>query len=102
MRMPGDRPPPFINGSVLYYGALADALRLKIPRPPDFKDPWHNPDAANVWEARFERGYEDLVSADNSKAQVALTWDYAQWFGSTSMGASWNQDHDVDSVLGNW
>ena len=50
----------------------------------------------------IERGYEDLVAADNSKAQVSLTWDFAAMFGSFSMGASWEQTHDYDAVMGNY
>jgi hypothetical protein len=102
MRSPGDRPPPFINGAVLFYGALADALRLKIPRPPDYKDPWYNPEMADVMEARFERGVTDLIQADNSKAQVDLTWDYSRIMGYGGWGSTYMLSHDLDAIFENY
>lgn len=98
MVSPGDRPPLFINPTVIYHGALADALRMKIPTPPRMEDPWYDPRAAEVYEEKFERGCGDLVNADNSKAQRDYEWDFDA-FGIG--GSTWNQDHAVDSS-GDW
>lgn len=94
MVAPGDRPPPFINPTVLIHGALADAYRVKIPRPPKFDDPWFNPKAADDYEKKFEMGVADMINADNSKAQTDLTWDFDA-FGIS--GANYNIDHAVDA-----
>jgi hypothetical protein len=98
MRLPGDRPPPFINPTVIIHGALADAFRMKMPRPPKFDDPWFNPKAADDYEKKFEMGVQDLINADNSKAQTDFTWDFDAWGIS---GASYAQDHAM-TQNGEW
>lgn len=97
--LPGDRPPYFLNPSVIIYGALADAFRMKFPQPPKFDDPWYNPKAADDYEARFERGIADLINADNSKAQTDMTWDFDAWGIG---GANWDQTHAVSATDGSW
>jgi len=99
MSLPSDYPPPFINPSVIIYGALADAFRTPMPRPPDYNDHGLSPDAANSYEALFERGVNDLIEADEMRYQTAFSYDYAQLFG-LSMGANWEQAHSIDAVLG--
>jgi hypothetical protein len=108
MRFPGDRPPPFINPSTLVHGAMADVLRLKIPIPnlsgargEAMVDPYFNPDAANIYEARFEKGYGDAVDADNHLAQTALSWDFRRAVGF-GFGANWEQSHDISSIMQNY
>lgn len=100
MRVPGDRPPPFINPSTIIYGALADAYRTPIPVGPDMKDPWMNLQVAQTYEQKFEMGYADAITADNSLYQAAFTWDYAQLWGIG--GANYWQAHDADSMAGNY
>jgi hypothetical protein len=98
MLAPGDRPPYFINPTVLIHGALADAFRIKFPQPPKFDDPWYNPQAAEDYEKKFEMGVNDLINADNSKAQRDYEWDFGAYGQS---GANWNQNHAVDGD-GDW
>ncbi len=98
MVAPGDRPPLFINPTVIYHGALADCLRMKIPTPPRMDDPWYDPKTADTYEAKFEQGCSDLTNADNSKAQRDYEWDF-DGFGIG--GSNYNQDHAVD-LDGNW
>ena len=95
---PGDRPPPFINPTVILHGALADAFRMKFPQPPKFDDPWYNPKAADDYEAKFERGVADLTNADNSKAQRDFEWDFDAYGQS---GANYDQTHAIDTE-GQW
>lgn len=98
MTNPGDRPPLFINPTVLMHGALADAFRMKFPQPPKFDDPWYNPKAADDYEKKFELGCADLVTADNSKAQRDYEWDFNA-FGQS--GANYDQRHAIDTG-GDW
>lgn len=95
---PGDRPPYFINPTVILHGALADAFRMKFPQPPKFDDPWYNPKAADDYEAKFERGVADLTNADNSKAQRDYEWDFDA-FGQS--GSNFDQSHAISSD-GDW
>jgi len=95
---PGDRPPYFINPTVILHGALADAFRMKFPQPPKFDDPWYNPKAADDYEAKFERGVADLTNADNSKAQRDYEWDFDA-FGQS--GANYDQNHAIGAD-GDW
>lgn len=108
MRFPGDRPPPFINTSTVVHGALADVLRIKIQMPnlsgsrgDPMVDPYFNPDAATVYEAKFEVGYGDAVNADNHLAQTALSWDFKRSVG-LGFGANFEQSHDWDAISGNF
>lgn len=65
----GDRPPWFINPSILVYGALADALRFRQ----GLKDPYHNPALANHYEGRFREGMELAKNSDEAKCLSALS-----------------------------
>lgn len=98
MVAPGDRPPYFLNPTVLIHGALADAFRMKFPQPPKFDDPWYNPKAADDYEQKFERGVADLINADNSKAQTDYTWNFDAW---GVRGSNYEQDHAI-SADGDW
>lgn len=102
MRLPGDRPPPFMNPNVLTWGALADAFRTPCGRPPDYKDPYFNPQTALTYEAQFEKAFVALLEADQGKSQKLFDWNYSQTFGATSMGSNWNQDHDFSAATGDY
>lgn len=90
-----DRPPWFINPSVFYYGALADALNFKVNE----KDIYHNPKLAAYYEQRFMQGLEDAKNADESKFQRAFDFNFEQLFGSA--GANFWQNHDPDVMSWN-
>ena len=63
-----DMPPPFINPSIFYYGALADA-RMARTQP---NDPYYDPEGARYAEAKFEQGMEIAKNADEAKVLSAL------------------------------
>lgn len=96
---PGDRPPLFINPTVILHGALADAFRMKFPQPPKFDDPWYNPKAADDYERKFEMGVADLTNADNSKAQRDMEWDFDA-YGQN--GANYDVSHAISAETGDW
>jgi hypothetical protein len=64
-----DRFPPFINPSVFQYGAIADALCYKQGA----KDPFHNPNLASRYEAKFEQALAFAKNADEAKCLSALS-----------------------------
>ncbi len=100
MRLPGDKPPPFLNPSMILYAALSDAYRTVVPVGAELKDPWFNLQVAESYEKKFEMGYNDAINADNSLYQSAFQWNYEQLYGLGN--AAYFQSHDVDSMLGNW
>lgn len=99
MRLMDDYPPPFLNPNVLIYGALADAFRTPCPRPPDYRDPYLNPQTAASYEALFDRAYIEAVNADESLSQQAFQWNYAQTMGAATMGSNWMVDHSIEALL---
>lgn len=101
MVLPSDTQPPFINENALVFGALADAFITPCPRGPEGKDPGFNPQASQMYEARFEQAYIDALTADQSKVQSNFTYDIGRTLGP-SMGSQWNVDHDWDSAAGNY
>jgi hypothetical protein len=99
LRKPSDRPPPFINPTVILYGALADALRTKCPiangPKGELSDPYYDPQTAMLYEKKFESGVSDAIVADDSYALSSLTSDWSNWpLGS---GAGWDQSHAVSA-----
>lgn len=90
-----DRPPWFINPTVFFHGALADALNFKVNE----KDIYHNPKLAMHYEQRFMMGLEDAKNADESKFQRAYQFNFEQLFGSA--GANFWQSHDPDVMAWN-
>ena len=91
-----DRPPWFINPTILYHGAVADALRVKI----NDKDVYHNPQMAMDYEQRFLGGLEMAKNADESKAERDYQFQYDQLFGAA--GANFWQSHDPDVMSWNF
>lgn len=90
-----DRPPWFINPTVFFHGALADALNFRVNE----KDIYHNPKLAMHYEQRFMMGLEDAKNADESKFQRAYSFNFEQLFGSA--GANFWQNHDPDVMAWN-
>ncbi len=90
-----DRPPWFINPTIFFHGALADALNFKVNE----KDIYHNPKLAMYYEERFQKGLEDAKNADESKFQRAYDFNFEQLFGSA--GANFWQSHDPDVMAWN-
>ena len=90
MRMASDYPPPFINPNALIYGALADAFKVPCPRPPDYKDPFFNLDAAMAHEQMFDKAVLQLIEADEARQTSMLTYEKYNW----SLGANWAVSHD--------
>jgi hypothetical protein len=63
-----DRPPSFINPSILFYGALADAKLMRTQK----EDPYYDPNGAQVYEAKFEQAVQVAVNADEAKVLTVL------------------------------
>jgi len=91
-----DRPPWFINPTLFYHGALADALRYRAGKD----DPFHNPRLADDYEQRFQAGVVQASLADEEKAQRAYEFAYHRVFGA--FGANFLQSHDPDVMQGTW
>lgn len=95
MRKPTDRPPFFLNPTVLVDGACAKALRTRVER----NDAWYDLPQSKMYEADFEKGMTNAVNADESKS----VRNYTQFMdGALGMGQNsrWALSHDWDSVLG--
>lgn len=93
MRVSSDYPPPFINPNALIYGALADAFRTPCPRPPDYKDPGFSLEAADRYEAMFEKAVMDLMEAEEARNCMMFTYDS----GTGSMGSDFARSHAYGS-----
>lgn len=89
----GDRVPYFMNPTVLFYGAMADALRTKIG--PD--DAFYDPRGSRDYEQKFEAGYLDMAQADNEKLQQQFTTRGAG--SGMPGGADWNRSHSIDALM---
>lgn len=85
---PGDRLPYFINPSIIYHGALADAMLLKFGND----DSGQNLPAANKYELMYQKELAQAILADNSKMQQMYSFDYKEIsFG----GADWRRSHSA-------
>jgi hypothetical protein len=94
MLRPTDTPPPFMNGAVLVYGAIADALRTRVENP----DPFYDPRTAQDWDRRFELGVQELIAADNAKAQTQYSWDQRRLLGSGAGSIYWqSRDPSIEA-----
>jgi hypothetical protein len=88
---PGDRLPYFINPTVIFYGAAADAYQIKMGKDDDGYDP----NAANSFEKKFMIALHQAIVADSAKSQSASSWAYGNvGFG----GADWRQSHAPDDI----
>ena len=68
MRKDSDRPPPFINPSILFYGALADAKMMRT----DKNDAYYDPEGARWYEQKFMMGLQEAKNADEAKRLEAM------------------------------
>lgn len=90
----GDRPPFFINPNVFIYGALAQALRMKVSD----KDVGYDPGVANQYERMAERDLAAAQIADDGKVQAQMDWEYQRIMGGR--GSTWSQSHAVSGMQG--
>src|ERR1700722_8657452 len=92
LKRPTDRPPGFINPTVITDGAIADALRRKDIRTAGDQDPYFNPALAREYEDKFTQGAILAARADENRCQQALTSSYVQ-AGNARPGAAYFQSH---------
>lgn len=92
MHAPGDRPPPFINPSVLIHGALSDAFRTKLSAEDIFVDPR----AADHYEQRWTKDVSDIIYADNHKSNQAMSFMYTRAFGLGGNSNYWQSHTSFD------
>lgn len=93
-----DRPPWFIDPNLFVTGAIADALRIKNIKSVIDIDPHWNPDLAMQFEQMFRIQLNDVVNADEAKAQRAYTHEWQNILAAG--GANYWQMHDPD--LATW
>jgi len=91
-----DRPPAFIDGSLLVMGALADAFRITLPGDKGTA----NAQLSQLWEQRFQQALVNAMQADNGRIQQAYTWDKNA--NGLPGGANWLQSHDYSVFYGDW
>lgn len=84
----GDRIPPFIDPSVLYYGCMADASMVRVG--PD--DQLYDPKLAQFYEQKFEEGVNQMIISDNERNQTSYHND---GMNLGAGGANWAKDHLV-------
>lgn len=95
LKNPTDRPPWFINPSMIIDGAVADALRIRNQALGDATpDPFFDPKTAQIYDQKFQIELQACIGANQSKALSALT-PYESWFGFMP-GGTWNQSHLSD------
>jgi hypothetical protein len=63
-----DRPPPFINPSILFYGAVADAKMHRTKKG----DPFYDPQGAQYYIGKFEQALQEAKNADEAKRLEAM------------------------------
>ena len=90
-----DRPPPFINPSMLFYGAMADAKRVRTSKD----DPHYDLMAAREFEAQFERALQEAKNADEAKRLEAMR---NPWWRSRIPGSVDTYQLLDPSTLGFW
>lgn len=93
LKKPTDRPPGFINPTVIIDGAIADALRRKDLRDNQDNDPYFNPALAREFEDRFIKGAVAAANADEERCQQRLTSSLWQQGGAGFPSAAYDQAH---------
>lgn len=96
MKAATDRPPAFLDPSIIVMGAAADAFKVRVPNA----DPRGDLQISMMWEQRFTASINAAMDADNSKRQAAYTWARAG-FGRPG-GANFWQAHDEDVWFGRY
>ncbi len=92
-----DRPPPFINPSILFYGALADAKMMRLSRD----DPYYDPDGARYYEQRFQQALQEAKNADEAKRLEAMRNPW--WKGVRGNYDTWQHNPpEAESFWGGW
>jgi hypothetical protein len=95
LKNPTDRPPFFINPSVLIDGAIADALRIRNSATAEMPDPYFDPKTAAIYEAKFQTGMQSALNSNESKMNTVLqTW--ADAFSASPGGSYWMSHVDMD------
>ena len=96
LKAPGDRPPAYLDPSVIIMGAIADSLRTRV----GVDDIYYAPDVANVWEQRFTDAVNQLVLADNNLINQSYSWRSGAEGYPT--GANWDRSHDQGAYMGDF
>jgi hypothetical protein len=91
-----DRPPSFLDPSILVYGALADAWAIKLPG----ENINGNLQISQRWEQQFQAAVMNAMSADNGKRMAAYTWPNSG--SGYPGGANYSQSHDPDVFFGSY
>ena len=86
--------PPFLNPTIFYYGAMANALAFRVSAD----DPYFNPQSAMAFEGMYERALEAAKNDDERRICKDYTFEYESIMGA--MGANFWRSHD--SSLMNW
>jgi hypothetical protein len=89
-----DRAPSFLDPSILVYGALADAWKIKLPG----ENVSGNLQTAQMYEAQFQNAVAVAYQADNGKRMAAYSWPLGGM--GPAGGANYWQSHDPGVVYG--
>ena len=95
MRKDTDRPPHFINPSILFYGALADSKMMRV----DKNDAFYDPAGAQYYEQKFLMGLQEAKNSDEAKRLEAMRNPW--WREMQGMNYDGFQLNDP-STLGFW
>jgi hypothetical protein len=79
-----DQPPPFINPSILFFGAMADAKMHRTGKD----DPYYDPQGAQHWGARFDQALQQAKNSDEAKVLQALSQPWFK-FGPAGSYDTW-------------
>lgn len=89
-----DRPPWFIDPNVFVTGAIAESLRIQNLNSKMDRDPWYNPQVSMQYEQMFRLKLQEVVNADEAKAQRAYSHAYENLLSVG--GAAYWRGHDQD------
>tara|TARA_R110000868_G_scaffold58624_3_gene180848 strand:+ start:7710 stop:8846 length:1137 start_codon:yes stop_codon:yes gene_type:complete len=97
LKKPTDRPPTFLNPSVIIDGAIADSLRRRDLRADTDKDPYFDPQLAQIYEQKYAEGAKLAMNADEGRRLQTLSMasPYGGAGGGMGPNASWAQSHAV-------
>jgi hypothetical protein len=90
----GDRPPSFINPSLLFYGAVADAKMMRVEK----NDPYYDPVGARYYEEKFQAGLQGAKNADEAKKLEAMR---NPWWKSMQPG-NYDTQQLIDPSVSAW
>lgn len=101
LKKPTDRPPYFLDPTVIIDGAIADALRRKDIRAASDSDPYFSPSLAKDFDAKFALGCVLAAQNDEEKCQAALSSSSFQQ-GNIAGSAAYYQSHIFGPGGGDW